>query len=227
MRTDTNMINDLQEFRIKKEENMEVPKHVIKHKKLVLLCLAIVILIESFWAFSYIKSANMIKLPLITQLMEKPKEKIASMSLTPSNIQAKVGENFEISVDVDMLNRTVNGIDAVIKYDPQMLEVVDADNDASGTQVSTGTIFNTLLINSVDPLEGKIFVTGSRISTTDEPVNGVGTIAKISLVSLQAGNTTLEILYDPQKSNLSNVTESKTSKNILTHINNVQITISQ
>lgn len=221
------MVEDLQEFRINKPLNMETPKHIIKHKKLVLVCLAIVIVIESLWAVSYIKSTNMIKLPLITQLIQIPKEKIASLSLEPVSLQTQVGSQFEVSVNVDMKDRTVNGIDAVIKYNPQMLEVVDSDNETAGTQAQTGTIFKTLLVNQADPIDGKIVLTGSRISTSQEPIKGTGTFAKISFIAKQAGNTNLEILFDSKKTNLSNVTESKTSKNILTDIENAQITISQ
>lgn len=221
------MVEDLQEFRTNNPPNMEAPKHVIKHKKLVLICLATVIFIESLWAVSYIKSTNMIKLPVIPNLIQKPKEKIASLSLAPASLQTQVGQQFEISVNVDMKDRTVNGIDTVIKYDSQMLEVVDSDNETTGTQAQTGTIFKTLLVNQADPIDGKIVLTGSRISTSQEPIKGAGNFAKISFIAKQAGNTSVEILFDSQKTNLSNVTESKTSKNILTDIENAQITISQ
>lgn len=228
------MVEDLQEFHTNQTEKMEqtLEKSSLigilrRNSKILLVGLAIIIVLESIWAISYIKSSQTIKLPIVTKLSQKPKEKIASLTLKPQTVQTSIGQSFEISIVADMSNRTVNGIDAVIKYDGQMLELTDNSDELPGIQAVTGDLFQTLLVNSADPVEGKITLTGSRISTTQEPIKGTGTFARITFSPKQAGNTVVEILFDPDKTNLSNITEAKTSKNILTHTSNAQITIAQ
>ncbi len=189
------MINDLQEFRLNIPQNNQkvASGFFTKNKKVVLLCLA-------------------------TNIPLQSKEKIASMSLTPQIVSSTVGQEFKLDINVDTNNRKINGIDVVLLYDPQMLTAINSN---------TGTLFTTLLVNDIDPVAGKIVITASRISTAEEPVLGIGVLATTTFVPKKGGVSEVTILADPNSTNTSNVTETKTSKNILTHTSNAQITISQ
>lgn len=194
-----------------------------RSKKIILVVLAILLVLESLWAISFIKGSK--KITSQTAVPEKPKEKIASITLEPASIETKIGQQFIVKVNVDTNNRTVNGVDAVIDYDPEFLEVVDQDDQTPGVQAKAGDLFNKLLVNDVNPVDGMINLTASIISPDAKPVSGKGTLASITFVPKQEGATRLITIFDYTKTNTSNVMEAKTSKSILTNVSDATIKI--
>lgn len=187
-------------------------------KKTVLILLAGVLILESVLAIFWVKSTKGIPSLTISQV-NKPKEHLASLSISPQNIQTKQGDQFTVKVFVDTQGRLVNGIDAIAVYDPKVLEVVD--------QPTSGDLFTSLLVNTVDPTRGQIILTGSRLSKQSQPLAGTGTLANISFVAKTSGTTNITILFDPTTTTTSNVVEAKTSNNILTDVNGATIQISK
>lgn len=201
---------------------------MIIKKRSIFIVLVVVLILESLWAVSYIQSAKKtINIPLITDTLKNqlPKEKIASMSLEPSTIETKVNTEFSVKINIDTNKREVNGIDALISYDPAFLTVSDSNNQTAGVQAENGDLFSSLIINSVDPLKGKINLTASRLSKAVNPVSGTGTLAALTFIAKKTGSTLLTIVFDPEKTNTSNIVEANTSKNILTTVTNAKIEI--
>lgn len=204
---------------------------IYKYKKYFLPALIVVLVLEGIWAVIYIKSAKITTNPATVRKISptpvKILEKIGSLSLDPVKIETKVTEQFTVKIIADTNGRELNGIDAQILYDPKMLTVVDSDNQTPGVQAENGELFNSLLINSADPVEGKINLTGSRLSKATKTISGKGTFALISFIAQKAGTTKIKINFDPGKTNTSNMAESGTSKNILTNVSDCEIQISQ
>lgn len=196
-------------------------------KKIILIVLAIFLVLESLWAISFIKGTAKTTPTSKTTTPEKPKQKIASITLDPASTETKIGQQFIVKVNVDTNNRTVNGVDAVIDYDPEFLEVVDQDDQTPGVQAKAGDLFDKLLVNDVNPVDGMINLTASIISPDAKPVSGKGTLASITFVPKQEGATRLVTVFDYTKTNTSNVMEAKTSKNILTNVSDATIKISK
>ncbi len=153
-----------------------------------------------------------------TLLTTPNKEKIATLWLEPKEVVIKKGTSFELSINVDTNDRMVNGIDAMIGYDPQFFDVLG--------KAENGDLFENLLINDVNQL-GRINLTASRLSKDEAPILGKGILAKIKLMAKKKGQPTVSFIFDPQKTNTSNVIESVTSKNILTHVENSNVKIEE
>lgn len=206
--------------------NFNLQEFFNKNKKIILVVLAILLVLESLWAISFIKGTTKTTTSKTTT-PEKPKQKIASITLDPANSETKVGQELTVKINVDTNNREVNGVDAVIKYDPQFLEVVDSENQTPSIQVQNGGLFDTLLINDVNPVEGTINITASRISPDQKPVSGKGTLALVTFIAKQEGATRLVTVFDYTKTNTSNVMEAKTSNNILTTVSDASVKINK
>lgn len=212
-----------QTTQLESQTDMESPpaSFLAKNKKIILLVLALILVVESIWAISFIRSTKKTVQP------GKPRVKIASLSLEPNLTEAVVSQEFTVYVQVDTTSREINGIDSIILYDPEFLEVVDSDNQTPGTQVTPGDLFGNLLVNETDPTVGKIVLTASRLSKNTEASSGKGTVALITFIPKRSGETDLTILFDPERTDTSNVTEAKTSNNILTTVADAKVKISQ
>lgn len=185
-----------------------------RKKTVIFILLAIILVVEAVWAFRFLSSQGKGPIESITSVI--PQETIATMSIDPSQVTVAVGSQFTSSISVDVARREVNGMDAVIKYDSQFLEVVESAN---------GDLFENLLVNEIDSDNGTISITASRLSPETPPININGILAVINFQALTAGSTQIEIVFDPNQTSNSNVTEAVTSDNILTTVSNAQVTI--
>lgn len=204
-----------------KSGSFDLKTFIVNNKKVLLIVLGVILVLEVIWASSFIKSSKKVQtttqMPTATSTISLPKEKIASLSLEPATTSIKIGEQVSLSINVDTNGRSVDGIDTVLTYDPLYLEAV--------VPVANGDLFNSLLVNDVDAQNGKITLTGSRISLSSNPVTSQGTFATLTFTARKEGKTEVKFIFDPTKTNTSNVTESKTSSNILTTTNDATIQI--
>lgn len=194
-----------------------------KKRSLILIVLALILVIEAIWAFRFLSSQGKNPIENITSIV--PKENIARLSIEPQSVTTTVGEQFTVSVSADLAGREINGLDAIIQYDPTYLEVVDSNLETDGIQVENGDMFDSLLYNNVDNQAGIISVTASRISPETPPVSVNGILSVISFQALKQGNTKIEFVFDPTTTSTSNVTEAKTSENILTTVSNADVIV--
>lgn len=186
----------------------------MRKRTLILIVLAMILVIEAVWAFRFLSSQGKGPIESITSVI--PPETIATMSIDPSEVTVSQGSQFTSSISVDLGGREVNGMDAIIKYDPQFLEVVESTN---------GDLFENLLVNEIDSENSTISITASRLSPETPPININGILAVINFQAISPGNTQIEIIFDKNQTNTSNVTEAVTSDNILTTVSNAQVTI--
>ncbi len=205
---------------------------LIKHKRNILFGLILVFVIETFVTIFYLKSLTAlngtpkeITPTAAVSTKQPPKEKIATLSIQPSQVTTKANQEFSVIVFVEPNGRFINGADAVILFNPEHLSVIDEDATSEGIQVSPGNLFNSLVVNSVNQEQGKIVLTASRLSKSIDPANESATLAKIRFLSLKKGKTDLKFLFDYAKTNTSNVTEYRTSDNILTNVFDAQVNI--
>lgn len=221
MKIDFNSNMDQQINQNEKIIPIEPSNNIFKrHKKLIFIILAIILLGEFFWAISFIKTSSLKKEKKIetpTQSQIVPKESIASLTIDPQNVETTVGQQFTININVDTLNHSINGVDTVISFDPEILTVIG--------EVKNGDLFNSLLIKDVKNNVGKINITASKLSPTAQNISGKGTLATVNFKALKFGETQIKIIFDPNRTDTSNIVESKTSKNILTTVSNATIKI--
>lgn len=196
-----------------------------RKKTIILIVLGVILAIEALWAFNVLSSKKSPGTTTLSLIPELPSKQIAVLSVEPIAVNTLVGEQFTQVISVDLGEREVNGIDAVILFDPNLLQVVDSDVETPGIQTANGDLFPSLLFNDVDNQEGVVTITASRISPETPVLSVNGILAAITFEAINPGETSIEIVSDTSSTSTSNVTEAKTSENILTTVVNATITI--
>jgi hypothetical protein len=126
----------------------------------------------------------------------EPASTTATVSLVPSPIEIGVG----LVRNVDVVVEGIEGLYAVevrVSFPSTLVQVVDADPIAAGTQVQAGDIFDgfdTYSVqnranNTTGAIEYIVSITGSEVGA-----NGGGTLLSIPLQGLVAGNAVLSFV---------------------------------
>ncbi len=122
------------------------------------------------------------------------------LSFSPSTTTVTVGETFDVDVLVDTGGQAVDGVDAIISYDQDLLEAVSV---TAGSFLSTTT--NSLAT------AGKIKIYG--VAESGSPKTGTGTLATITLRAKSAGEATLT--FDCQSGVTTDSNINKGSEDII------------
>lgn len=105
-----------------------------------------------------------------------------------------INQEFQVAVLLHSPN-PINGAAVVINYDPQILEVVDANSQEEGTQIQEGNIFGVYAGNNV--AGGKILLTGLAIDGPYQSVGGQeGIFAYINFKKIKKGDILVSFEYE-------------------------------
>ena len=118
---------------------------------------------------------------------------VTSMYVTPDWQQVDKGDIFNVDIGLNNSDSTV--LDTVLSwlsYDPSKLEVQDSNSGQAGIQILNDPLglygFNFHMVNSVDPLSGKIdFEEGFQSGGS---TNATGTFARITFKALDLTSST-------------------------------------
>jgi len=105
----------------------------------------------------------------------------ASLILSPSSGLYSVGDTFDVAVVLNTNGTETDATDALLRYDPGVLEVVDMDPDIAGIQVTMGNLYPAVSENIADPTVGIVRM-GARNS--NGTFNGTGTFATVRFRAL-------------------------------------------
>lgn len=97
-----------------------------------------------------------------------------------SQVGVKQGDEFDVVVKIDTASQNVTGADAVINYNPDLLEVESIDNGG----------FFPLFGKHYELNNQKIYITGF-FAEKNQTKNGTGVFAKMTLKALKNGATNL------------------------------------
>jgi len=116
--------------------------------------------------------------------------KAATLSLDPAIGSFEIGQIFQVAIRLDTQGVKTAGVDIhYLNYNPQLLEVQDADSATPGIQIEPGHLFANTVANSVNPSLGKIDF--SQISAGGTTFQGEGVLATLTLKSLAGGQANL------------------------------------
>ncbi len=129
---------------------------------------------------------------------------IYSIELEPKNI--KVGEQTVAGISFSAKDKNVAGTDIVLRFNPEFLE--------AGEDVATSDFFSNYPRREVNNKDGLVKVTGFS------PVNGAIEDRLINVFTVKfrgkkAGSTKISFDFELGKTNMTNIVEKGTSKNIL------------
>ena len=131
----------------------------------------------------------------------------AVLSLNPSQKIWRVGEEFEVRLDLKTNDLKTSGVDVILRYDPDFFEVIDADNNSqNGIQIRPGLLFPQYPVNEVDTAKGRIGFSAAALPP--QTFSGEGALAYIKLKALKPGTTLLKIEFSKGASSDSNVVEA-------------------
>jgi len=102
-----------------------------------------------------------------------------------------VGATTTVNISVENVT-DLYGLEVHLTFDPALLEVEDADTDAAGVQIQSGTFLSPDFVaqNAVDQAAGKIDFAIAQMPP-HEPVSGSGVLATITFKGKAAGTCAL------------------------------------
>lgn len=111
----------------------------------------------------------------------------------PQSIGLKSGEQGSISLRVDDA-QNMYGIEFHLTFDPNVVEVVDADTSKPGVQIKPGDWLKNsfVAVNKADNAAGKIDYAVTLLNPAP-PVSGSGTIATITFKGKNNGTSALKV----------------------------------
>lgn len=115
---------------------------------------------------------------------------VATISLSPSSGSYSVNDTFQVNVNINTSGQNSYGVDInKLRFNPNIFQVVDADVNTSGVQISAGSLMPLTIANTVDNTLGTIQF--SQLATPGATYNGSGTLATITFRVVSAGSSSL------------------------------------
>lgn len=117
--------------------------------------------------------------------------KPTEVKIEPATITVDVGQTVDVLVNVANV-KNLFAVELLINYDANLLEVVDANPNQEGTQIAPGDFLalDNLYINEAN--NGAIEYVLSQVDP-HQPVNGDGTLVRITLKGKANGATSLVV----------------------------------
>lgn len=133
-----------------------------------------------------------------TQFLDDPDtyERSGSYKLMQtSEDNPEAGEEFTVDIMANTNNEAVTGIDLIIQFDTEFLEVVDQDSSEDGIQIEVTPGDLQTLVNTADNSTGEIMVNAwdrkkTLQSGTDE------TIGTITFKTIKKGTANIDVLFE-------------------------------
>lgn len=142
----------------------------------------------------------------------------ATLVFDPAEGSYEVGASFALAVKLNTGGVESDHTETYLKYDPTLLQVVDANEEEVGVQVMAGELYETILSNLADETEGTIEF--SQLSLDPEEYyssSEAGVLVTVNFKVLAAGEATVEVVFTGAEQDLedSNVYNAETNEDML------------
>jgi hypothetical protein len=114
----------------------------------------------------------------------------ARVSVNPATVEIRAGQTAQLTVDVSDV-QGLYGVDLALRFDPSIIEVVDASPGQGGVEVSGGTFLEGgfAILNQADNAAGTIRYATTQLNPA-EPKSGSGTLILFTVRAKRAGSST-------------------------------------
>lgn len=149
-------------------------------------------------------------------------ESNSRLLLLPNEIPLREeGERFYVFILLNTQTNKVLAVDSVIKFDHDILEVEDVvPYHLFRTYPESGRV--------IDNQKGLVYLSAinydSIKKTFTSPFQNIGLFGRISFKVKKSLPTKIEFLYDPSRTDTTNIIEDKTGKNIIYNTGQLEIT---
>lgn len=149
----------------------------------------------------------------------------ATLSLSPSSGTKSTDGTFEVKILLDTGSSTTSGTDAYIRFDPNVLQVVDASTAETGVQIQPGSLYSITSYNRTDNATGQISFSASK-SGGSPGYSGSGTLATITFQAIKAASSSA-VTFDFTNGSTtdSNVIDQSSSQDLLTSVTNASFAV--
>lgn len=165
-----------------------------------------------------------------------------NITLSVSKNQYKIGDLIPVAINITA-NKSTAGVDLIIRYDPNLLKISSSSasvpvttgnlfdeypltiNSTTKGPVATGSLYDEYPANQVDEKNGIISVSG--ISNKTNGVIPNGQFGSVIFQAKAAGSARVFLEFTKNQTNATNIVDSKTSKNILEEVKNIDLVITQ
>lgn len=149
----------------------------------------------------------------------------ARLTMSPAQKSVKVGDQFTMDILLSTGTDTTVGTDIVLHYDPDLLEVVDADTAAAGIQIAPGTLFDFTPQNEVVLATGAINFSASQQPTSNMVSATESKLATISFKAKAAGQANVRFDFTPGDLSDSNVIKPSDGRDLLNVVQDATVTV--
>lgn len=184
--------------------------------KIIFIILGVALIVEIIYAgwSLFPKSTNT---PLsVVQSKQTAGQSAARISLTTPKQNFQVGEAVPVLVTINSGSKAISGVDFIVQYDPETLEITDKD-------LKAGSALDEYPFRSVDPEQGLVSISG--ISSLGNAFSGIGEFATLNFRAKGTGQTTLLISFEKNTTVASNLVDANSSQNILEEVDNLEVII--
>lgn len=143
---------------------------------------------------------------------QQPADQKAILRLTTKDSQIKVGDLVKVDVELDTQDKSVDGVDVILNYNPVLLE---------NNRLEPGQIFSNIMTNQVDQETG--IIKFSALSKPEQTFKGTGILATLEFKALKAGTTFID--FDFQEDSTEETNVAGQGKDILKTVENLEINI--
>ncbi len=171
-------------------------KHALYVIIVLAACVGVLAFVKTQSYFSYLNDSLM--------YTAEVKRLGASLQLGTTDKNVTVGEQFMVYVHLNTNGEAIDGVDLYsLKYDPALLDVIDADTGQSGTQITSGGLLPIVVVNRVNEKDGLIQF--AQVTNGGKIFKGRGMLATVMFKALKKGETSLSFDFAPGKTTDTNV----------------------
>jgi hypothetical protein len=109
-----------------------------------------------------------------------------AVGVAPTSVEVAINQTVDVAVEVKDI-RDLYGFDVALAFDPQTVEVIDADPGTDGVQIALGTFLDPgfVIINEANNQAGSVRLAMTQINPS-QPKTGTGALVVVKLKGKQA-----------------------------------------
>lgn len=182
--------------------------------KLIFIILGIAVVVEIIWAVKLLRGNVPLPVASSTQTVSNVNLLPASISLSTPKTTIKVGEKIPVSINIDSVKAT-DGTDVILNFDPSLL--------VASKSANVGKIYDDYPLNVTDNTTGKFSISGISSAANGKIAQGV--FGTLIFEAKSPGKAQISIDFTKGNTTDSNVTETKSAKDLLGTVGNLEVEI--
>jgi len=151
---------------------------------------------KKWWNWIFLILLWVVSTGLTTQGNAEQRQVMQSAALfkvRPQTVKLNVGDTATLDLTLEQV-KGLYGVEVHLAFDPQVLQVLDADPNREGVQLEAGTLPSPdfVILNDADNLAGTATYAVTQLPP-NQPVDGEGTVARLTVRALKSANTQIRV----------------------------------